>query len=842
MEERNEWKRQLDLNDIQTALGTKHRRTLREKIKTAKGPLVDFLDDSNPELERLTAVLDDWFALPAKPKGPLMIPDGDKTPCYGDHFAVMEELIARLADDEYSLDLQLETEPPTTQEQYALQQNDPGRIFLKKLASAGGGHPLHSRLFPKQAGESRYAYVETEPEIPEDFDTGKLQAALKTSRRGFKFLREFVNHFSSLAEKGAQTIDGAGRLIAAGLTQVPMDELLISLEELISGDLKKAGYALVGKIVADLPEPIGYEIAQRYAEYARKHGGGNRNPITIYGLDGATHVGQASLGDFRNGSAFSSNHVIREVNAAADLSNIFFKVPAVKLSLVQKVKNSLAYNSSVLGGIALLEMWNVAAAINAVSKKHGKSGEGLAWAQLGEASAGAFSTAAMLRDEYIKRVAPAQVMAMGLPAKKSDDILKKILTGSLRWAQGLGAVANVYSTFMSGYQCYINAAEGDDAAISYAVMGAGFGVGTLVAGAKFALTFEVLSEIGWIGWLAGSPLGWIGLLLVLAGTALLVWVYKENTSLDWWLKHGPFSRPENPRQQSITREDGSRWLVGPKQNALKLDAFGRILEVIDDNPYGLFHTTPEGAVVARQGDDYRIIGFPGERIDKGFLAEFDAPRTAQRFKGHTPGTDPKDQYGWWYEHPRSAAKALADAVFAPKVTLNHRRAARINEIDVLEIRIDLGAFLDGKSKLFVELWRTERDGTLKDKPGEDKVRICTGEGSGPKTIRVEWPVVWSNPVEGIEHICARVRLDLNGDGTMWLPMPLDETGATLNEDAPLEENLECEVWRWEEVRTVLHMHRGKWEMMETQRRKAARQAQLDRVETRLKQHRGEGHD
>jgi hypothetical protein len=47
------------------------------------------------------------------------------------------------------------------------------------------------------------------------------------------------------------------------------------------------------------------------------------------------------------------------------------------------------------------------------------------------------------------------------------------------------------------------------------------------------------------------------------------------------------------------------WLVGPKQNALKLDAFDRIQEVIDDNPYGLFHTTPEGAVVAREGDDYR---------------------------------------------------------------------------------------------------------------------------------------------------------------------------------------------------------------------------------------------
>jgi hypothetical protein len=44
--------------------------------------------------------------------------------------------------------------------------------------------------------------------------------------------------------------------------------------------------------------------------------------------------------------------------------------------------------------------------------------------------------------------------------------------------------------------------------------------------------------------------------------------------------------------------------------------------------------------------------------------------------------------------------------------------------------------------------------------------ICTGDGSGPKTIRVEWPVIWSDEYIGIEHVCARegvaregVRLD-----------------------------------------------------------------------------------
>jgi hypothetical protein len=261
-------------------------------------------------------------------------------------------------------------------------------------------------------------------------------------------------------------------------------------------------------------------------------------------------------------------------------------------------------------------------------------------------------------------------------------------------------------------------------------------------------------------------------------------------------------------------------LVGPKQNALKLDAFDRNQEIIDENPYGLFHTTPEGAMVTREGDDYRIIGFQGDPIDKSFLAEFNAPNRAQRFNEHTPGTTPEDQYGWWYEHPQSATKALADAVFSPKVTLNHRRATRIEAPDILEIRIDLASFLDGKSLLFAELWRTERDGTLRDKPGEEKVRLCTGEGSGPKTIRVEWPVIWSDKYIGIEHICVRVSLDLNGDGSLWMPMPKGETGAAVGSDTEAEGSLECELHDWVEIREVLQMHAEKRTALGVAKRRA----------------------
>jgi hypothetical protein len=378
-------------------------------------------------------------------------------------------------------------------------QNDPGRRFLNKLASAGGGHPLHSRFFPKQAGENRYAYVETPPEIPEDHDTGKLQAALKTSRRTAKFVREFVNHFSSLADKAGEVREALGRIIGAGLLQMPLEELQVNMEELISGDLQKAGYALAGKIVAHWEgDPIGRKIAERYAEFAKNRGNA-RNPIGIYRLDGATHVGQASLEDLRNGSAASSIKWVRETDPEA-LRSIFISAPVVKIAstiekTAQKLKSIESFNNSVLGAIALLEAWNATAAINAVAKQYGKQGEGFAWAQLGEAAAGVLATAGMLWDEHNKRTAPAKVAALNLSKMAAEKQLEEMLIKTARWANGLGAVANAYSTFMSGYQTYINILEGDDAAIAHAVKVGGFGMSGVVAVARFRIVGMTAEQI-----------------------------------------------------------------------------------------------------------------------------------------------------------------------------------------------------------------------------------------------------------------------------------------------------------------------------------------------------------
>jgi hypothetical protein len=198
-----------------------------------------------------------------------------------------------------------------------------------------------------------------------------------------------------------------------------------------------------------------------------------------------------------------------------------------------------------------------------------------------------------------------------------------------------------------------------------------------------------------------------------------------------------------------------------------------------------------------------------------------------RFNGHPPGTEPKDQYGRWYEHPEMAYLALFEAIFIPRLTFNHRKATRIDQPDMLELWIELATFLDGKSILEVQLWHANNWKLAEENKKErltryadDKVIICTGEGSGPKTIRVEWPIVWDEEKDGIEHVCALVRMDVKGDNKFWLPVPPGEKGEETS-----EEDKEW-VGKW----TVLHMHARKRELI----RDARRRTYYNKLENLLK--------
>lgn len=73
-------------------------------------------------------------------------------------------------------------------------------------------------------------------------------------------------------------------------------------------------------------------------------------------------------------------------------------------------------------------------------------------------------------------------------------------------------------------------------------------------------------------------------------------------------------------------------------------------------------------------------------------------------------------------------------------------------------------------------------------------------------------------------------------------MPAGETGKAIEEEGAQKDDLECVAHDWVEERDALHMHRGKWEMIQTEKRRAALQAELERFEARVKQGKGNKHD
>ncbi len=77
-----------------------------------------------------------------------------------------------------------------------------------------------------------------------------------------------------------------------------------------------------------------------------------------------------------------------------------------------------------------------------------------------------------------------------------------------------------------------------------------------------------------------------------------------------------------------------------------------------------------------------------------------------------------------------------------------------------EITIQIPNFIEEKSLLFVELWEN-------DTISHQGIESFTGLGSGPRTVRVVWPLTG----KGNAQVKAKVRMDLYGNGDVWLPSP-----------------------------------------------------------------------
>ncbi len=112
-------------------------------------------------------------------------------------------------------------------------------------------------------------------------------------------------------------------------------------------------------------------------------------------------------------------------------------------------------------------------------------------------------------------------------------------------------------------------------------MASGFVIVTVSEIAGLAAAFGVGATSGIITFLAG-PVGWIGLVVVLAGAALLSWVFTEDTPLEEWLANGPFSQRErlyllrSPARYPQPGQEHKRY-VAPDGSQLLLKEEQRIL-------------------------------------------------------------------------------------------------------------------------------------------------------------------------------------------------------------------------------------------------------------------------
>ncbi|MEJ2396586.1 MAG: hypothetical protein P8Z77_18035, partial [Candidatus Thiodiazotropha sp.] len=542
IEERIDWQGQLSLGDIQQALGTQHRAKLRERIKTTKQQLVDLLDTPHPEISQLVAVLDDWQALPGQPQFNAKDVLDDQPPRYGDGYQIIEQLITGLADHEYSLDWELETDPPDSQALYQLEQNDPGRVLLRKIADANGGHPLHERYFPKPQGDDPYEYADALPTDPSLFHIGKLVDAMAIGRRTSQFVYGFVEHFNSLTAKAMQAgeLDSIIRLVSLGVLQTKLHGHDISIEEIIDRHLKENGLVRLGDIDIEWDEPIDAAAAKKIkAGGVKTSKGTTPRPITITDLSGATVLGSTTVDAFNKGTAFSSPMWGQQPNN--DWRQTTIRIPVAHESdglrvkgqaIAYKLKQLQLYNKVILPAIGLLEAWNLCAAAEALISARGKEQSHEAKIELFGAITDMASVVAMFREVYVKNRAEQQLAAQQITKETAERMVK----GAARWAFGLGAVA------ASGFFSLTVAAGAGYVASTEAL------IGTAIA--------KLASRI------IGGPWLWLGLGLVLLGNILLVKVFKENDPIDWWLKYGPFSKLADPNNRLLPQIDGTKLLAG----------------------------------------------------------------------------------------------------------------------------------------------------------------------------------------------------------------------------------------------------------------------------------------
>jgi|GEM_PF-2746738 len=789
--ERQKWREQLSLGDIQKALGTEARARLRQRIEQARQALVDYLDAADHDAHPLIAALDDYARLPAYRYRRIAERDARD---YGALYTLCEQLFARLGEHPRSLDLALDTEIPTQAERYAMERDDPGACLLRRIADPEGGHALHGRLFapdtPAQA-QAPAGTTQAPPPASPLFSAEKLSVIGLPAMLG---VGAWVEHYARVAAEFSE--------IQARLVRV-LNAVGQGLEEIISAgfDLAEAVEGRdAGKAVLLRNAVIGADpdIRARVEQTRSELMDMDAKPTTsipVHAPDGKL-IATTTLAALHRGHALSSGAWLPN-EATRDLRPLLGRVelwaansargaPALARWAVDKG----LWNRAILPVVAVLEAWNLQRTFSAYWKEKGgevvtrRTGHQLANSLV---NVGAVST--IVWEERHKALHRAAEKEAGGALRPTERYL--IAQG---FARGLGAAAGAYGAALSVQDMLRNASKGDDAAIAHGVMAVGFSTIMVAETAGLAALFLEKYKVTLAGRLvfgvAGGPWLWIGLIAVFVGVALLTWVFAEDTPLEEWLRLGPFSRKGPVKLTRTTSRDpnGDYYIhfatYRRHQGQLRLTEDHRILRIPGGNGPVFWQDEKEGVYQRMSDGSERQIGRIGERLDLTQYEDHGA-----RFNGFNGEDTPDKVFHYWRTHPQTAYRSLVASIYTPTVDLRLDEF-RINPVmsrweAVLIVHIP--NYLDNRTRLHMELYTSHYRSSARTwvwELGYDEVRLLTPEGSGARTVQVRWPMA-----EG-RRAKARVWLDLHGDGQLKLPerlvLPTGKDEDPTYEHTPIE--------------------------------------------------------
>jgi hypothetical protein len=772
----NQYQNKLDKPAIELALRVPQRTEIRKKLVRARENLVDFLEK---ELTALTPdksggaaqdpplvhALDDYFTLtPLGDRDRKQNPNdviGDKsTPRWRDNYldgwGAVYDLVEFLGKHEYSIDADLEANPP---DGWDWRRNNPAFKLLLDLADPEGGCPLHSRLFPKSAASDPLKIDATKVEdTATSFKKQHLDNLKDLKLRDAdiaKSINLFGTNFSDVMamrgekdpayEKQLQRAYHSLLRLVQTAANLTLQEEEVSLAELIAEaekepQLKKGGGA-----------PI-FKIFEKSADFLKKSVKDATDfPTTVKAQDGP-------LGRIRVRVVTVVNH-------------------SQTVSLLRDMGDQKAVTSGLAGFIGLVKIYNFSKALKAFTSNQNEDRDWEVFAPL-------VSTFLKLPDA-IKGVWD---LTDTMAAKKAAGGATKAAEGALegwgttrateeatgykmlgKFAKKATLVAYMFDFQMTLSSLVENLAQNDDAAIADVIGLSGITVGILA------------------GFVSIPGAGWFFGLTALAALLAKAFLFKEDTPVEIWINNGPFSRGEEyhdqfsyHRSNTITKikDANGNWV----NTACTVHEYGSFQFLIDGKGT-LVHAgvaPPPPASIA--GSGLYIPGTmenqspckvaPNGNVylkadpEKSIPADTHVATIGQPFEMHQllkprvkkePAStkNAKNNAIIWHS-PHDAYLALADAVYRPRVTLTEIYS---NADTQCALKLKLPFYLPGKSLLFIEFGEKDQKLRTFDPGSIDNLKVGSGE----------YEIVEQFPYWETKSFTAKVRLELLGKGDVQLP-------------------------------------------------------------------------